>query len=411
MSDILLSPSALGLAAAGVALGVYKYRQYMDGCRIRIVTSEAKTSAVIVRRTGDEDKEETTSLRDILYNECPLLTDPEQAVMVPTPYLATGLLQTIFATMRIRRRDSSSDVAYTRELLTMDDGATVSLDWCAAECAENAPIVLVMSGVGGSSQEHHIRALAKTLTRADGPKALGARVVVVNHRGTAGTPITAPRPYDVGFTGDLRAAVAHIRQTNPGAAIAGVGFSMGANIMTKYAGEEAAACPLACVVAVCCPFDITVSGPAMDESNLLNNHVFQPAVMGTLMRALRRADHLDLNAEWDLDLPKIRAARRLSQLEDELLVKVNGYRDRAEYYARSSSARVVDRVAVPLLAINSLDDRITPPQGIPVAKIAANPHTALALVPHGGHLGFLTGVPPTIWFVKPIEEFLAAILG
>ncbi|KAJ2510557.1 hypothetical protein GGI11_005441, partial [Coemansia sp. RSA 2049] len=85
MSDILLSPSALGLAAAGVALGVYKYRQYMDGCRIRIVTSEAKTSAVIVRRTGDEDKEETTSLRDILYNECPLLTDPEQAVMVPTP--------------------------------------------------------------------------------------------------------------------------------------------------------------------------------------------------------------------------------------------------------------------------------------------------------------------------------------
>ncbi|KAJ2392651.1 hypothetical protein GGI23_005178 [Coemansia sp. RSA 2559] len=293
----------------------------------------------------------------------------------------------------------------------MSDGATVSLDWCDGSTAEaggsarERPVILVLSGVGGSSQEHHIRALVQHLAHA-----LRARVVVVNHRGTAGTPITAPRPYDVGFTDDVRAAIAHIGAKFPHAKMAAVGFSMGANMLTKYMGEEGMRCPLACAVTVCCPFDIVVSGAAMDESNLLNNHVFQPAVMGTLMRAIKRARHLELNPEWNVDVGRIRSAKRLSVLEDELLVKINGYRDREEYYVRSSSARFVEHIAVPLLAINSLDDRITPPQGIPIPKFMENPNVALALVPHGGHLGFLTGIPPRIWFIKPIGEFIAAII-
>ncbi|KAJ2303798.1 hypothetical protein IWW55_002742, partial [Coemansia sp. RSA 2706] len=97
-------------------------------------------------------------------------------------------------------------------------------------------------------------------------------------------------------------------------------------------------------------------------------------------------------------------------LEEQLMVKIGGYRDVNEYYEQSSSVNHVDNIAIPFLAINSLDDRITPPQGIPVEKFAANPNIALALVPHGGHLGFLTGVKPKIWFIRPIEEFVAAIL-
>ncbi|KAJ2560007.1 hypothetical protein EV175_000008 [Coemansia sp. RSA 1933] len=400
----LPSPSAVWAAAAlGLLLGMYKYRRYIEGCRVRLITSERKTSA-IVRQT---DTEGAITLHDIVHTKCPTLSD-SRLTMVPTPYLATGLLQTIYATMRIRQRDGSSSIEYARQLLTMEDGATVSLDWYSTvtdQVAEDAPVVLVMSGVGGSSQEHHIRALAKSLAQS-----LCARVVVANHRGTAGTPITSARPYDVGFTDDLRGVVAHIRTAYAGARIVGVGFSMGANILTKYMGEEGRACQLACGVVVCCPFDIEVSGAAMDANNVLNNHVFQPAVMSTLKRALRRAQHLELNPEWELDTQRIKGAKRLSELEDELLVKINGYKDRTEYYVKSSSARFVDHIAVPLLAINSLDDRITPPQGIPVDKFTKNPHIALALVPHGGHLGFLTGVPPKIWFIRPIEEFIAAVL-
>ncbi|KAJ2841897.1 hypothetical protein J3B02_005745 [Coemansia erecta] len=294
----------------------------------------------------------------------------------------------------------------------MEDGATVSLDWYPGiRAQENAadstrPIALVMSGVGGSSQEHHIRATVKSLAEST----LGFIVVVVNHRGTAKTPITSPRPYDSGLTEDFRTAVLHVHKQNPSSKLVGIGFSMGANILTKYLGEEATGCMLSCAVSVCCPFDISVSSAAMNESNLLNNYVFQPAVMSTLKRAIKRAQHLKLDPSIKIDDERVKNAKRLWELEDEFLVKISGYKDLKEYYAKSSSANFVDEIDIPYLAINSLDDRITPPRGIPMDKFLNNPNIALALVPHGGHLGFLTGFPPRIWFIRPIEEFISAIV-
>ncbi|KAJ2815135.1 hypothetical protein IWW50_006913, partial [Coemansia erecta] len=379
-----------------VALGVLGYfarKRYIDGCRVEVLSADAKTSA-IVRQT---EAEGVVTLFGVLHNDCPSLTDPRLAYMVPTPYLATGLLQTIYATIRVRRWDKTSDIEYVRELLVMSDGGTISLDWydcskAAAGSEDPSPIALIMSGVGGSSQEHHIRALVKSLACST----TAFRVAVFNHRGSARTPITSARPYDSGFTEDFRTTVKHVRAANPQSKIVGIGFSMGANILTKYIGEEGTQCTLACAVAVCCPFDIKVSSSAINESNMLNNHVIQPAVMGTLMRAIKRASHLQVDPKWNLDVPQIHSATRLLELEENMMVKIGGHRDVNEYYEQSSSVNHVDNIEVPFLAINSLDDRITPPRGIPKDKFVTNPNIALALVPHGGHLGFLTGIPPKI---------------
>ncbi|PIA15718.1 AB-hydrolase YheT [Coemansia reversa NRRL 1564] len=350
------------------------------------------------------------TLHDVLQRECPSLVDPDLAYMIPTPYLGTGLLQTIYATLRVRLRNVASDVSYKRELLVMQDGGTISLDWYSAakeqNCAECPPIAMMMAGVGGSSREHHLRVMAKALAHSQA----AFKIVVVNHRGTARTPITSPRPYDSGFTDDFRAAVKYVRNEYPQSKIVGIGFSMGANILTKYIGEEGPRCTLACAVAICCPFDLQVSSAAINESNLLNDYVIQPSVMSTLMRAIKRASHLQVDPLWNLDLQRVKGATRLCELEEELMVKIGGHRDLNDYYEKSSSFNYVDNIEVPFLAINSLDDRITPPQGIPMDKFLTNPNIALALVPHGGHLGFLTGVPPRIWFVKPIEEFVSAII-
>ncbi|KAJ2899960.1 hypothetical protein IWW38_000758 [Coemansia aciculifera] len=406
MLDFVSPPGALGLIALAM-VGYYACRRYIAGCRIQLIVADAKTSAV-VRHTTDEG---LITLRDVLYAECPALTDPRQAFMVPTPYLPTGLLQTIYATMRVRLYDRTSDIAYERNVFVMPDAATVSLDWYPSIKGDgNGPIALLLSGVGGSSQEHHIRAMAKSLVARFGATSGGFRVVVVNHRGTAGTPITSARPYDSGFTDDLRTIVRHVRLANPLSKLVGIGFSMGANVLTKYIGEESSACPLSCAIAVCCPFDIKVSSDAINQSNILNNYVFQPAVMRTLMRAIKRAEHVTADPAWALDMDRINSAKRLWEIEEELMVKISGYKNLAEYYERSGSVSHVDSITIPFLAINTLDDRITPPHGIPVAKFTVNPSIALALVPHGGHLGFLTGISPRIWFINPIEQFVAAII-
>ncbi|KAJ1932358.1 hypothetical protein FBU59_006396, partial [Linderina macrospora] len=225
---------ALALGAVAAA-GLYARSKYIDGCKVNIVNPGKDESAVV----GKTENGTQLAVHDVLYKDCPSLTDQSEAYMVPTPYLFTGLLQMFFAAANVKRRDSGSDIEYERELLTMQDGGTISLDWYPGKNPlagdEKRPVVIMLCGAGGSSQEYFIRTLAKSLAHST----LKFRVAVFNHRGTSMTPLTSPRPYDMGFTGDIREAVNTLRKrTDSDAKLFGIGFSMGANIMTKYVGEE-----------------------------------------------------------------------------------------------------------------------------------------------------------------------------
>ncbi len=101
---------------------------------------------------------------------------------------------------------------------------------------------------------------------------MGYRAVVINFRGCkpqfvllgsqffltvwplgAGVPITSPLLYSAGHTDDTRQALRYIAYLYPDAPILGIGFSLGANVLTRYLGEEKelsrvhAACVLGCV--------------------------------------------------------------------------------------------------------------------------------------------------------------------
>ena len=122
------------------------------------------------------------------------------------------------------------------------------------------------------SYEAYIRAI---LSRACAPieeGGFGYRAVVVNFRGCtyffvfpalsdhspsistgAGVPVTSPRLYSAGTTDDLRQALMWIAHKYPKAPLHGIGFSLGANVMTKYIAEEGdqtrlqSGCALSCV--------------------------------------------------------------------------------------------------------------------------------------------------------------------
>lgn len=82
---------------------------------------------------------------------------------------------------------------------------------------------------------------------------LGYRAVVVNFRGCAGVELTSAQFYSAGHTDDIRSALLYISSKYPRAPLLGVGFSLGAGVLTRYLGEEGAAsrlkagCVLACV--------------------------------------------------------------------------------------------------------------------------------------------------------------------
>ncbi|KAJ1959218.1 hypothetical protein GGI12_004449 [Dipsacomyces acuminosporus] len=414
-----------GAAALGLSL-YYSLNRYVDGCHVKVLTASEGSSRLIKKGPDGEE----VSIRRLLETQCPSLTDPDKAFMIPTPYLCGGMLQTVYSTMKALKEDQYSNIKYDRELREMEDKGTISIDWYpkrSEDPNDKTPIVVIMPGVGGSSYEYHIRYLAKAL--AGGP--LKYRVAVMNHRGCGRTPLTSPKLYNAYHTDDYRAIVAYIHSCFEQAKLVGIGFSLGANLLTKYMGEDGEDCLLSSGIAICCPFDMSIAGRALDADSFLNNRVFQPNLVATMKRYLTRNMEVFKSSEIKYDFEKLMKVKRMSEIDDLVTSKSCGLKDRWAYYEAASSTRYscglkdrwayyeaasstryVDNIARPYLAINSLDDPVTPPEGIPMDKFKnnSNPNISLALTRHGGHLAFFSGISPTIWFVKPVIEYISAII-
>ena len=78
-------------------------------------------------------------------------------------------------------KDRSIDIKYTRHLLKMDDGGTVSIDW--ATPADNnvtkveQKLCVVFPGLSGGSDRGYVKNLVKTLLEN------GFEVAVLHNRG------------------------------------------------------------------------------------------------------------------------------------------------------------------------------------------------------------------------------------
>lgn len=70
-----------------------------------------------------------------------------------------------------------------------------------------------------------------------------------------GTPVTSPRLYHAGETDDTRSVLLYLTQTYPRAPIYAVGFSMGANTLAVYLGEQKEDTPIKAAVLVSNPWE------------------------------------------------------------------------------------------------------------------------------------------------------------
>lgn len=140
------------------------------------------------------------------------------------------------------------------ELLSTPDGGTVSVDWAPSVKtmpADDTPTLVLLHGLTGGSHESYIRALVETMTKDH-----GYRCVVFNARACANTELTSAQLYSGNWTDDLRMVVKHIRKTLPESKLMSVGFSLGANILMNYMGEEGDQCEFLGAMSVGNPFDI-----------------------------------------------------------------------------------------------------------------------------------------------------------
>ncbi|KAJ2005953.1 hypothetical protein GGI04_002050 [Coemansia thaxteri] len=289
----------------------------------------------------------------------------------------------------------------------MSDNGTISLDWYPSRPSDRSdptPIVIALTGIGGSSYEYHIRCLAKTLATQEEGKC--SRLVVMNYRGASKTPLTTGKLYNAHDTNDYRNIVANISQQFPNAPLIGAGFSLGANLLTRYLGEQGSDSPLTAAISVCNPFDMSALGDAISANTAFNENVFHPVVTSAVKRMFVKNQSIIKSSPIGFDYDAVMKAKTTSELFLLALAKAYNFKDCQDYFHFASSTNYIHNIKTPFLAINTLDDHIAPASALPVRAIQENPYTALALLEKGGHLGLFCGVDSKIWYLNPMAEFV-----
>ncbi|KAG0570302.1 hypothetical protein KC19_6G152600 [Ceratodon purpureus] len=328
----------------------------------------------------------------------PKLTELEKPYK-PYPLLTNRHVETIFAAFF----RSLPRLTFRRQCLRMADGGTVALDWPLPEIQNPKAVLILLPGLTGGSDDTYVQHLTRRATSQ------GWAVVVFNSRGCADSPVTSSQFYSASFTEDLRQVVKHVGSVFPSLRLYAAGWSLGANILVRYVGQEAEECPLSGAVSLCNPFDLVI---ADEDFHKGFNNIYDKSLARGLRKIFSKHAHLFKDIGGEYNIPLVANAKTVRDFDDGLTRVSFGYKTVDDYYFDASSSRSIKDVRVPLLCIQAFTDPIAPERGIPRKDIEENPNCLLVVTPYGGHLGWISGPDAPFgcpWTDPLIMQYLEAL--
>ncbi|SHN04577.1 hydrolase [Phytopseudomonas punonensis] len=293
-----------------------------------------------------------------------------------------------------------------RERLWLADGDFLDLDWHGPHDAQ-APLVLVLHGLTGSSNSHYVLGLQRQLA------AQGWASVALNWRGCSGEPNLLPRGYHSGASEDLAETVHHLHAKRPMAPLYAVGYSLGGNVLLKYLGESGADSGLQSAAAVSVPFRLD---QCADRIGIGFSRVYQAHFMRAMVAYVKdkqrlfahqgQADRLSILEK----LGPLDGMRTFWDFDGRITAPLHGFENADDYYRRSSSRYYLSRIQTPTLMIQASDDPFVYPHSLPEATELAACIT-FELHAKGGHVGFVDGSlrRPGYYLERRIPQWLQTI--
>lgn len=298
-----------------------------------------------------------------------------------------------------------NNVQYQRQRLLTSDGDFVDLDWSYAKSnqdlgqaiAENSPALAVLChGLEGSSDRAYVKGMANAFNRR------GIDVLAYNYRGCSGEMNRHKKFYHAGSTDDLQEVLDEIQRLDRYQTIYLVGFSLGANLVLKYAGEKGRDIHphLKGVVAISSPCDLRSSSVEMHKTkNILFSIRFLRMLSAKVREKSKQFPELK-----EIDL---KAVRTLRDFDNQITAPLGGYKDAEDYWYQASSSRVLADINIPAFILNAADDPILGPECYPYRAAQDNPYLYLEVTKWGGHVGFMNRPnQPEYWHESRTVEFL-----
>ena len=177
----------------------------------------------------------------------------------------------------------------------------------------------------------------------------------------------ARRTYHSGETTDLELIVETMIRRDPDTQVGMVGISLGGNVMLKWLGLRGDGVPtqVRAAVAVSTPYDLAKSSKAIDSG-------FARLYQWNFLRSLRRKAGLKLAQYPDIcSAETLDALATMWEFDDRFTAPLHGFRNAADYYAKSSSIRFLPGIRRPTLLLSAEDDPFHPRELLrEVAEIA-----------------------------------------
>ena len=304
---------------------------------------------------------------------------------IPRRWLRNGHMQTLAGNFLPRRLTLPEPEALLVEVEGPVAGYGPSqvlchCHWQPPEIRRERLTVVLVHGLEGSSNSKYI---VGNTARA---LAAGLNVVRMNMRTCGGTDALSPTIYHSGRSGDVGRVVDAIVREQGLTSVAVVGYSMGANLVLKYAGEMSGALPaeVNAAVGISPLMDLAASSAAL---HLPQNRIYERHFLRNMLARVRRRMALFPRIYGDAALERIRTMR---DFDGEIVARYGGFRDADDYYYSVASSKVAGALLVPTLIVHSLDDPFI--RMLPETRetLLANEHVTFLETQHGGHCAFLS---------------------
>jgi predicted alpha/beta-fold hydrolase len=286
--------------------------------------------------------------------------------------LRNGHLQTILPALAGKAKRP----AFTRERLELSDGDFLDLDWLISD--KNSPLFILCHGLEGSSDTNYINRTAAYLNNNN------FNILAWNYRGCSGEMNRRLRFYHSGETGDLHTII-YLAAERGFHSIILAGFSLGGNVVLKYAGEKSdkISALIKNVIAISAPIDLAATARQLHKPS---NRVYLTRFLQSLKNKIRGKAKLYPDK---INLSLLKDVRDFYDYDDAFTAPIHGFKNAVDYYAKSSSKQFLKDIAVPTLMIQPLNDPFLPIECYPVTEAEFNDCLYLEMPFSGGHLGYL----------------------
>ncbi|QDU27624.1 putative hydrolase [Anatilimnocola aggregata] len=266
----------------------------------------------------------------------------------------------------------------TRHLVTLKDGDQIALhDDRPQKWQPNDPVALLVHGLGGSHKSGYMQRCAKKLN------AHGVRVFRMDLRGCGAGIGLARQLCHAGRSQDVGEIIADINSRCLNSPLAVIGFSMGANMVLKLAGEWQCDAPenVVGVMGVAPPVDLNVCCTHVET-------VLRGVYDRSFVQGMKNYIALRQRSTPDVLTPEIPfGVSKIRDFDSHITAPLSGFANAIDYYAQASSGPYLEKIRIPTLIVTAKDDPIVPVVAFQDSKLS--PFVRLIVADGGGHLGYI----------------------